>query len=122
MKIVEYHRRVLALPKGKLILLGQGALVLAAMWFFIQTVPWLMAYDISEIDRYENPSPSPPDWARAFSVNHGTYKYYGEIPSDSPVRFYGIIIGFIVYGIVYGIVWVRWTRWAWKQGGGNQES
>jgi hypothetical protein len=108
----EYFRRALALPRGGLLLLGQGALIVIALWTFIHSIPWMMSHDISEIGNYEDPIPKPPRWARAFSVDHGTFVYYPESRSDAPAKFWGVITLFVAYGVVYHI----WTKSVWKQG------
>ena len=111
--VPEYFRRVSSLPRGRLILLSQIMMMVVAMWLFVRTAPWVTAHDISEIDQYESPTPAQPEWAKAFSVNHGTFHYYGEAPSDSPFKYWGAIAGY--FG--FGVFWVGWTMWAWKRGG-----
>ena len=110
-RVIEYHRRLFSLPKGKLIWLAQVILIVVAMWLFIKNIPWVMSHDISEIEQYSDSSPSPPEWARAFSVNHGDFIYYEESRSDAPAKFWAAIILFIIYGLVMNF----WTRWVWKQ-------
>ena len=109
---IDYFRRALALPRGWLMLLAQGALGVIALWIFVQSIPWMMSHDISKIGDYEDPSPKPPAWARAFSVNHGTFIYYADRRSDAPAKFWGIIAYFTGYGVVSRV----WSKSIWRRG------
>ena len=91
---MKYVRNVFSLPYGRLVFGGQALLFALLLCWFIKVVPWLMAYDIAEIDRYDTPKP-PPHSARAFSVSHGTFQYYDEFRTDAPLKFWGNIVGVI---------------------------
>lgn len=109
----EYLRRALAIPRGRLLLIGQTLLFIISLIVFIHSMPWMMSHNISEIGNYEDPNPLPPDWARAFYVDHGTFIYFAEARSDAPAKFWGVITFFVAYGIVYR----KWTRSVWLRGG-----
>ena len=106
----KYFKRAFTLPRGKTLLVGQVLLLIAGTFVFIRIVPWLGSSDISKISVDGNPSPVPPSWARAYSVNHGTYSYYDESPRDNPLRVWlnvGFIGALIVpCQIIYGYIWL----------------
>lgn len=109
----EYLKRARSLPHGKKILAAQALLILAAMFAFVRTIPWLMSSEITEIHPDSDPSPPPPSWARAYSVHHGTYRYYAESRSDNPIRMW-ISIGSLGLLIV---PWMTLSGYVWFEGG-----
>ena len=109
----KYFQRALAFQNGKAILAVQFLLVAAAMYVFFRTIPWLASSNISEISKYDEPSPPPPSWARAFSVEHGTFNYYADSRASNAKRMY-LYIGLNVIFIVPDMLWAAWI---WLEGG-----
>lgn len=83
---IRYFQKISSLRFGKAILVCQLIMVIAGIYVFLKIVPWLLSSDISEIGKYESPMPPPPSWAQAYSVDHGTFRYFRESPTDSPFR------------------------------------
>ena len=106
----NYFKRALTLPRGKILLAAQVLLLIAGMFVFIRTIPWLASSDISEINLDETSNSVPPSWARSYSVNHGDYLYYEESPSDNPRRMWlnigAIGICILPCQIIFGYVWL----------------
>jgi len=110
----KYLRRALSVPYGKWVLGVQALLMIALMLAFMQVMPWLVSTDVAEIRFEENPSPPPPAWARAFSVDHGEYRYFAHSRSDHPIRMWASIgslgLGLLLWLLLSGYVWVAGGR------------
>jgi hypothetical protein len=111
-----YFKRALSLRHGKLILTAQAVLAIISMYVFFRTIPWLASSNIQGIGKHEAPNPVPPEWARAYSVNHGTFSYYPESRADNPMRV-GLYVGLNALFMVPSMVLAAWVR----RGGSGKE-
>lgn len=93
----KYLRSALSLRHGRLILITQAILIIVVMYVFSQTIPWLMAHDISEITRYPEAMPQPPVGAKSFSINHGDFIYYPDSRGSNPGR----MISYILLNLIF---------------------
>ena len=95
----------------------QALLIVAAMYVFMKTIPWLMAHDISELSKYEEPTPPPSAHAESFSVNHGHFTYYEDSRASNPSRLWlyiGLNMAFILPSIIStALVWQMSQKKIW---------
>lgn len=91
-------------------------MVIAGMYAFVKTVPWLLSSDISGIGKYDSPTPPPPTWARAYSVAHGTFLYFRESRADAPFR----VAAYIALLLIPTAGTMALSFWALRQRPKNQ--
>jgi hypothetical protein len=86
------------------------ALILAVMMaMFLNYTGWIFgARPIAEIEHYELDNTPPPDYARSFSINHGSAVYYRDnVPSKHPTKRNTIVAAFFgLYGVLLALIFV----------------
>ena len=86
---------------------------LVMMLMFLTYTGWILgACPMSEIEYFELENTPPPDYARSFSINHGTAVYYrDDVPSNHPTKRNAILaIFFGLYGVLLTLVFVSWRK------------
>ena len=81
----------------------------AIMVLFLSYVGWILgSKPIAEIGMHELDNTPPPEYARSFSINHGSAIYYRDgVPSQHPMKRNTILAAFFgLYGVFLGLVFV----------------
>ena len=85
----------------------------AMMAMFLTFTDWILgAQPISEIEYFELENTPPPEYARSFSINHGSAIYYrDDVPSKHPLKRNIIFIVFFgLYGALLAMIFVSRRR------------
>lgn len=106
------YKRLLGHPTPRMAV--AMALVFTVMLaMFVHYSGWILgARPLSEIEHYELDNTPPPDYARSFSINHGSAVYYrDDLPSKHPEKTGFIItIFFGLYGALLAMIFVSRRR------------
>jgi len=88
---------------------------LALFGLFFKYVSWVFAYQMSNLDIFTNP-PAAPEWAKSFSVNHGTYTFFEDSPQENPIKRYSIIA---IFGCLWLFLVTTALKFTHKENGSN---
>ena len=104
--------RLVGRPTG-LIAAAMLVIFLVMMFLFLTYTGWVLgARPMSELAHYELENTPPPEYARSFSINHGSAVYYrDDVPSKHPVKRNVILAAFFgLYAVLLALIIVLWRQ------------